>query len=62
MTAVGKEEMIKFTIWKCEWLQDLLRDLPSIGTKKVDQCVQIIDLEGFGTRQMWVPGMSCEIF
>ena len=62
MRSASKSEIMRHMLYRTELVQHRLRQLTAQTGQQVNQCVQIIDLEGFGTKQLWVPGMLCQYF
>ena len=54
--SVKKSDILKTMIYRMETLNAEFRRRTEMTGKHIDQCIQILDMEGFGPRIMWKPG------
>ena len=61
MYSVKKSDIVRYMVCRCEFLYEEFRRRSAEKGHHIDQCVHIVDMEGFGARFMWKPGTEKKI-
>ena len=56
--SVSRAEILKSIVFRAEKVEKLMREETKRQNKQIDQVVQILDMDGFGRKHMWLPGQS----
>ena len=57
LCSVQRDAIIKSMVYRMEFLYARFRELTEELHRPIDQCVHIIDVEGYGPKQLWKPGL-----
>ena len=55
--AVVRADILKAMVYRSEKLKKLMKEESEQNKKQIDQVVQILDMDGFGRKHMWIPGL-----
>ena len=56
MYSVSKKEILRYMTWRLEFLYKEFDSCSKKEGKRIDQCVHVLDMEGFGSKHLWKPG------
>ena len=55
-SSLTREEILKAIVYRVEKTVELMREESRKQNKRVSQVVQVLDMDGFGRKHMWIPG------
>ena len=57
-SSLPREEILKTQVYRVEKTVELMKKETERQGKRVSQVVQILDMDGFGRKHMWIPGKT----